>query len=42
MGKRITVWGAAFKPNTDDIRDWPALAVAPRVIDGRGIVNAET
>ncbi|WP_327673721.1 UDP-glucose dehydrogenase family protein [Kitasatospora sp. NBC_00458] len=27
-GKRIAVWGAAFKPNTDDIRDSPALAVA--------------
>ncbi|MFJ2008092.1 UDP-glucose dehydrogenase family protein [Streptomyces chartreusis] len=27
-GKRITVWGAAFKPGTDDIRDSPALAVA--------------
>ncbi|MFJ9692541.1 UDP-glucose dehydrogenase family protein [Kitasatospora sp. NPDC101183] len=27
-GKRITVWGAAFKPHTDDIRDSPALAVA--------------
>ncbi|MFC5144498.1 UDP binding domain-containing protein [Streptomyces aureoversilis] len=27
-GKRITVWGAAFKPETDDIRDSPALAVA--------------
>ncbi|RZD70681.1 UDP-glucose dehydrogenase family protein [Streptomyces albidoflavus] len=26
--KRITVWGAAFKPDTDDIRDSPALAVA--------------
>ncbi|MEV0915256.1 UDP-glucose/GDP-mannose dehydrogenase family protein [Streptomyces sp. NPDC049967] len=30
-GKRITVWGAAFKPNTDDIRDSPALAVAHRL-----------
>ena len=27
-GKRIAVWGAAFKPNTDDVRDSPALAVA--------------
>ncbi|MDQ0605759.1 UDPglucose 6-dehydrogenase [Streptomyces canus] len=25
-GQRITVWGAAFKPETDDIRDSPALA----------------
>ncbi|MFC8718980.1 UDP-glucose dehydrogenase family protein [Kitasatospora sp. NPDC057198] len=27
-GKRIAVWGAAFKADTDDIRDSPALAVA--------------
>ncbi|WP_338684757.1 UDP-glucose/GDP-mannose dehydrogenase family protein [Streptomyces acidiscabies] len=31
MSKRITVWGAAFKPETDDIRDSPALAVAQRL-----------
>ncbi|MFD5901992.1 UDP-glucose dehydrogenase family protein [Streptomyces microflavus] len=30
-GRRITVWGAAFKPNTDDIRDSPALAVAQKL-----------
>ncbi|MER7179434.1 UDP-glucose/GDP-mannose dehydrogenase family protein [Streptomyces hyaluromycini] len=30
-GKRITVWGAAFKPGTDDIRDSPALAVAQQL-----------
>ncbi|WP_329118248.1 UDP-glucose dehydrogenase family protein [Streptomyces sp. NBC_01465] len=30
-GRRITVWGAAFKPDTDDIRDAPALAVARRL-----------
>lgn len=27
-GRRIGVWGAAFKPGTDDVRDSPALAVA--------------
>jgi UDPglucose 6-dehydrogenase len=26
--KRITVWGASFKPGTDDIRDSPSLDVA--------------
>lgn len=28
QGKRIAAWGAAFKPNSDDIRDTPALDVA--------------
>ncbi|MFI5617897.1 UDP-glucose dehydrogenase family protein [Streptomyces sp. NPDC051567] len=32
-GKRITIWGAAFKPETDDIRDSPALAVAQTLHD---------
>ena len=27
-GKKVCVWGAAFKPNSDDIRDSPALDVA--------------
>ncbi|MFF9870292.1 UDP-glucose dehydrogenase family protein [Streptomyces sp. NPDC013953] len=27
-GRRIAVWGAAFKPGTDDTRESPALAVA--------------
>jgi UDPglucose 6-dehydrogenase len=27
-GARIAVWGAAFKPGTDDVRDSPALAIA--------------
>ncbi|MFD4319010.1 UDP-glucose dehydrogenase family protein [Streptomyces sp. NPDC058548] len=26
--RRIAIWGAAFKPGTDDLRDSPALAVA--------------
>lgn len=27
-GRRVTVWGAAFKPDSDDVRDSPALHVA--------------
>ena len=30
-GKRVCVWGAAFKPNSDDIRDSPALDVAAAI-----------
>ncbi|UOZ05678.1 UDP-glucose/GDP-mannose dehydrogenase family protein [Amycolatopsis sp. WQ 127309] len=30
-GKRVTVWGAAFKPGSDDIRDSPALSVAASI-----------
>ncbi|KWX02400.1 UDP-glucose 6-dehydrogenase [Carbonactinospora thermoautotrophica] len=31
LGKRIAVFGAAFKPNSDDIRDSPALNVAAQI-----------
>jgi UDPglucose 6-dehydrogenase len=31
VGRRIGVLGAAFKPNSDDIRDSPALDVATRI-----------
>jgi UDPglucose 6-dehydrogenase len=34
-GRRIACWGAAFKPNSDDIRDAPALDVA-RTLHGLG------
>jgi UDPglucose 6-dehydrogenase len=27
-GARICIWGAAFKPDSDDVRDSPALAIA--------------
>ena len=32
LGKRIAVWGAAFKPDTDDVRDSPALNVAATIL----------
>lgn len=31
LGTRITVLGAAFKPNSDDVRDSPALSVAAQL-----------
>ena len=30
-GRRIGIWGAAFKPDSDDVRDSPALDIAGRL-----------
>ncbi|MFN2625959.1 MAG: UDP-glucose/GDP-mannose dehydrogenase family protein, partial [Mycobacteriales bacterium] len=38
-GKRIAIWGAAFKPNSDDIRDSPALDVAATLHAEGGVVT---
>ena len=38
-GSRVTVLGAAFKPNSDDIRDSPALEVAQRLHDLGAVVT---
>lgn len=32
-GKKIAVWGISFKPNTDDIREAPALYIIPKLIE---------
>ncbi|MFF2165431.1 UDP-glucose dehydrogenase family protein [Streptomyces sp. NPDC058175] len=38
-GARITVWGAAFKPGTNDVRESPALALSQALQQAGGIVT---
>ncbi|MFE1085575.1 UDP-glucose dehydrogenase family protein [Brevibacterium sediminis] len=39
IGKKITILGAAFKPDSDDVRDSPALAVARLIATQGGLVT---
>jgi UDPglucose 6-dehydrogenase len=39
-GRRVALWGLAFKPNTDDLRESPAIAILERLVAAGATVSA--
>jgi len=39
-GKKIAVWGIAFKPGTDDVREAPSITLMQNLLEGGAVVSA--
>jgi UDPglucose 6-dehydrogenase len=38
--KKIAIWGLAFKPDTDDVRDAPSIKIIERLLKAKAVLQA--